>query len=303
MRFLSCLLATGLAAALLLSAGCDTVEPEDEPRLVVEGFVDAGRPLPSLTLRRTQPLGGVFDGAAAVDDAQVTLTVDGEAVAYAPVPGVPGRYAPEAVRVAPPRSPVLFEARWNRQTARAESTVPAPVAIDSVDLQWPEVPVQAIQLDSLRAVLDSLNVDAETAFIYPVEVTLWWDAASADAQADTAYWMETQLRPIASFSSPVLDFFLLSGQVRRERELPIDARRRRRWTGVYAVQVEGERDPLPAHRLRVALLRSGTDYARFAASRDAPERREPLGNVTGGVGILAGIAVDSLTVQVADPAP
>ena len=56
--------------------------------------------------------------------------------------------------------------------------------------------------------------------------------------------------------------------------------------------------PLPAHHLKASLIRSGADYARFASSRDAPERREPITNVEGGLGIVAGVSVDSLVVAV-----
>ena len=50
--------------------------------------------------------------------------------------------------------------------------------------------------------------------------------------------------------------------------------------------------------MKVSLLRSGPDYARFASSRDAPERREPVSNVRGALGIVAGISVDSLLLNV-----
>jgi hypothetical protein len=94
------------------------------------------------------------------------------------------------------------------------------------------------------------------------------------------------------------DFFFKPEQIFREQEAAKRPGLRRAWTGVYAVPVAAEDAPLPPHTLRVALIRSGQDYARYASSRDDPQRRDPTSNVAGGVGILAGISVDSLRIQV-----
>jgi len=163
----------------------------------------------------------------------------------------------------------------------------------------PEKPVRAVLLDSLDIRFDSLDVGARQGFLYPVEVTLWWKTDFDDTGED--FWIETQLKPRTTFSSEIVDFFLLPAEVFRERSVQPDAFGRREWTGVYAVPVDDEADPLPAHELKAALLRSGTDYARFATSRDDPQRREPVSNVAGGIGIVAGISVDSLRVEVAGP--
>ena len=109
--------------------------------------------------------------------------------------------------------------------------------------------------------------------------------------------MRTQLRPPASFPSAVVDFLLATGAVERERDVPGDGAARR-WRGVYAVPVEAPGDPLPPHALEVAVLRSGEDYARYARSRTDPDRRDPDGNVEGGLGIAAGIALDRRTLAV-----
>ena len=96
----------------------------------------------------------------------------------------------------------------------------------------------------------------------------------------------------------MIDFFLLPGQILRERTATRAGSEQRTWTGVYAVPVESKDAALPAHTLRVAVLRSGQDYARFATSRDAPDQREPQSNITGGLGIVAGVSVDSLRIDV-----
>ena len=67
-----------LVAGLLLWARCDTVAPQEGVLLVVEAFVDADKPLPTIRLWQTRSLGQAypFDAATAVSDAEVAL-VDG----------------------------------------------------------------------------------------------------------------------------------------------------------------------------------------------------------------------------------
>ncbi len=291
-----------LLVACLLPASCDTVEPVSDDLLVVEGFLEAGKPLPAFTLRRTQPLSAPYpdDETTSVQDAEVLLTLDGMSFHCRPVPGAPGRYAPDTQGplLVPGRAAFALQVRWREQVAAVQGSVPPPVAIDSVQLSVPDKPVEAVLLDSLRIVPDSLGTGARKGFIYPIEVRLWWTVGFDEGGADSLYWIRTQLKPITSFSSTVIDFFLRPEQILRERDMPLDARSRRSWTGVYAVPVDKETDPLPVHRLKVSLLRSGQDYARFASSRDAPDRREPVSNVQGAIGIVAGIALDSVQVQV-----
>ncbi|WP_457652883.1 DUF4249 family protein [Rhodocaloribacter sp.] len=307
LRFRAGLLLLGAALALSAAAGCDAVEPVEEARLVVEAFLEAGKPLPPLTLRRTGPLAAPYaPDEAAVADAEVALEIDGRTVAYRPDDARPGRYVPEAAGTkAAARTTFRLRVRWQRQTAVAAGTIPPPITLDSVSVRVPERPVQAVLLDSLNLGIDSLSVDVRSreGFIYPVEVTLWWTVDFDETGPDSLYWIETQLQPRTAFSSTIVDFFLLPEQILREREMPRDARGRRAWTGVYAVPVETKTEPLPVHDLKVALLRSGQDYARFATSRDAPERREPISNVEGALGIVAGISVDSLRVRVGPGGP
>lgn len=295
-------LGCGLLLGLLtLALGrCDTVEPVEDERVVIEAFFDAGRPLPPLTLRRTGPLSAPYlpGEATAITDAGVVLELDGQTIPYRPDPEHPGRYVPAGgPAVVPPRAGFALTVQWAHQVARATGTIPPPVALDTVEVYVPERPVQAVLLDSLFLGVDSLNVGAREGFIYPVEVTLRWHVDFDEIGPDSLYWVETRLQPRTVFSSALIDFFLLPEEILRERTLPCDGQGRRVWTGVYAVPVEAEDVPLPLHDLRVALLRSGQDYARFATTRDAPERREPRSNVTGGLGIAAGISVDSLRLR------
>ncbi len=297
-RFNIAALATCLVlAASLAWAACDTVEPEETDRLVVEGFLDAGQPLPAVTLRRTRGLDEPYPSLeTAVEDAAVTLTLDGRRIDYRAEAGQPGHYAAADGATVSARARYTLDVRWRDQHASAEGVIPPPIAIDSIRIVVPDEPVQALLRDSLR--LDSLDTVTELGFIYAVEVSVWWRTDFAEVGADSLYWVRAQLKPQRAFSSTVVGLFLRSEQILRERTLPHDALSRRQWTGVYAVPVDAATDPLPPHRLQVALLRSSQDYARFASSRHDPDRREPVSNVTGALGIFAGISVDSLRVQV-----
>lgn len=294
--------------ALVLWAACDAVEPGEEPLLVVEGYVEAGQMLPVLRLRQSRPLDAPYpdDASTAVTDAAVTLQIDDQPVVYRPVAGQPGHYEPTVERAAPARATVALEAVWGNQRVTAESTVPPAIRIRDLLLDVPEKPVAGIILDSLfidpsRAdslLLDSLRT-AERGFVYLVEVTLTWAIDFSETGPDSLYWVQTQLKPL--LPGTLDDFFFKPEQILRERHTPLATPGLHTWKGVYAVPVVTEDDPLPPHDLRVGLVRSGSDYARFASSRDEPERREPVSNVTGGIGILAGISLDTLRVPVSPP--
>jgi hypothetical protein len=296
LRLLGVLLLAGSGAFL---AACDSLESVDPEVLVVEGFLDAGKPLPELTIRRTGSLDEPYtlDGVG-VHDASVVLKLNGDAIVYYSVPGSPGRYAPPAgtVESVPELSTFSLEVHHQDVFVSASGDVPPAISIDSIQINVPDQPVEAVLLDSLR--LDSLDTGIYEGFIYPVEVSLYWSQDGAPAGQDSLYWIRAQLKPFLSFPSRVVDYFLRQEQIIREDQLAVDGNGSRRWTGVYAVPVSAATDSLPDHDVKVSLLRSGSDYARFASSRDAPERREPISNLNGAIGIVAGISVDSVRVLV-----
>lgn len=299
---------TLLAAGLLVLARCDTVTPEERALLVVEAFVDAEEPLPTIRLWQTRSLGWSypFDVSTAVGNADVALVLGASQVSYRPREGQPGLYEPAASEPVPGRMPLAFEATWQGQRATAQSVVPPPLTLDSLRVTVPDEPIDGIILDSLfidpvqldSLQLDSLRTGAERGLVYLVEVTLWWTVDFAEVGPDSAYWIRTQLKPFLPTRPTFDDFFLRPEQILREREATRYVQGRRSWTGVYAVPVETRETPLPPHPLRVSIIRSGQDYARFVSSRDDPERREPASNVAGAVGIFAGLSVDSVRVQV-----
>lgn len=283
------------AACLLLFARCDLVEPGDEQQLVVEAFFVSGEPLAPLTLRATRSLDDTT--ATPATGAEITLQLDEQPVDYHPMGDSPGQYAPDTAMVVPADAEFALTAQWQGQTATVSGTVPRPLTIEDVQVDVPREPVEAILVDSLRR--DSLDIPAEQGYIYPIEVTVSWSADFPGIEPDSTYWIRTQLKPyeFSSASSTVVDYFLQPEEVFRESTAP-RSDGRRHWTGVYAVPVDEDDDPLPEHQLRVSLVRSGAEYAAFATSRDDPERREPISNVQGGIGIAAAIALDSTRVAV-----
>lgn len=288
--------------SFLLLCRCDTVEPIEDPLLVVEGYLNAGQYLPTLMLRQTTPMSRTYatEYRTTVSDADVLVYVDGASITYRPEDDTPGRYEPDSgidPVLVPPRSAFGLDVRWRDQHATVEGWMPPIIAIDSIQIEIPDDPVQAVLLDSLQFT-DSLRVRAHEGYIYPIEVSVWWTVDQIDMEQDSLYWIETQLKPYTTFSSALIDFFLLPEQVFQEKNIPFDFMNQRYWTGVYAIPVEERTDPVPLHGLKVTLLRSGRDYARFATSRNAPRRREPVSNVDGALGIFVGISIDSLSIRV-----
>ena len=294
-----------LACMPLFVGACDTVQPAEPGTLVVEAYFMAGHPLPAVRVHET---GDVRVGPAAsriaVADASVELLLDDRTIRFDPVAGSTGTYrAAGSDADLEPRALQTFRlvVSTGSQSAEASGIIPPAIAMHSIDVQAMDHAIEAVLVDSLTFGLDSLSVsiDATEGFIYPIEVTIEWDVESGvPASAPDDFWIETRLVPRQSFSSALLDFFLLTRQILPEDGVTVDPAGRRRWTGVYAVPVLAEDAPLPEHDLFISLLRSSREYAQFQATGDEPERREPQGNVLGGVGFVGGIAVDSLTVRV-----
>lgn len=277
---------------VLYVAGCDSLGGDTGHQLVVTCYVHAGEPLPSLSIHRTGRLDGPYRprGAHAVSDAQVALNFEDQSVAYRPEAGRPGLYHPEIPNAAVPVGETFaLEVFWQETNVRATSRIPPPISIDSFTVDVADHPVEAVFADSI-----SRNV--QQGYMYPVDVTLWWTDTTG-TRADSTHWIHTQVNPPASFPSAVVGYFLRSSSVVPE-ERTEQMGKRRRWTGVYGVPVESDTSELPTHDISVFLLRTHTDYARFATSRNTPEQREPVSNLSQGRGIVAGIALDSVNVRI-----
>ncbi len=293
--------------SLVLAAlwtGCDSALPTGQATLVVEAYLQAEAPLPAIRLRETRPLGEPYplDATTAAEDADVLVRIGGETVAYRA--GADGLYEPASMLRAASMLPARFEALWRDRLAVAESVIPPPFALDSVRVTVPGEPVDGIILDSLfidpglvdTLRLDSLQTGAARGLVYLVEVSAYWQADPG--VADSTFWLHTRLRHDLPGSRRLDDFFLRPEQLFPEHDAAREQLSGRRWTGVYAVPVASRQTPMPRHLLRVAVVRSTLDYARFVSGSRDPDRREPPGNIENGIGIFVGIALDSVHVVV-----
>lgn len=287
-----------LVGLLLVLGRCDLAEPVDRQPLVVEAFLVTERALPTITLRQTRPLDAPgTPQERVVQGASVELALDGQTIPYEEKSRA-GRYMPtESPAAVPAGVPWRLTVEWRDETARAQGRTPPPIDLGEICVEVPSSPVEAVIVDSLRR--DSLDIPAEQSYLYPVEVSLEWAAGALPPGTDTTHWVRPQLSPdTTESSSRVVNFFLEPVDVRREDQF----RRRdgqRVWRGVYGVPVEDSTSALPPHDLTVTVTRGDTAFAAFARSRDDPERREPISNVDGGLGIATAVAIDSVRTAVA----
>ena len=283
-----------LVLVIGLIPACDMVGYETDERLVVSAFVHAGEPLPSISVHRTGALDAPYDpdGEHAVREANVDLRFDDRRIDYRPRPGAPGTYEPaDPGVIIPPRRAFEVNVSWQENHVTAASRIPPLMRIDSMRFDVADHAVEAVFADSI-----SRNV--RQGYIYPVDVALWWTDTTG-TQTDSLHWVHAQINPPESFPSAVLGYFLRTSSVIPE-ERTNGTGRRREWTGVYGVPVPSDTSSLPSHDVTIFLLRSHTDYARFATSRNTPEQREPVSNVSNGRGIVAGISIDSVHVSIED---
>jgi hypothetical protein len=293
-----------IVVVAVLSAACDTVQPAGEGTLVVEAFVNAGQPPPLVHIQRTAGVSEVLSATShGVVDAEVTLTFQQATLHYETIPDSAGFYRasdPEILPSIPALSEFVLRIKTPLDQAVVSGRVPPVIRLRKVSFEIPTQAVEAVLVDTLDLGLDSLNLglDAQLGFIYPVKVSVDWDAPDPSIQDASSFWVETKLLPVNRFSSSLIDFFLLPDQVLPESSIRSDVSGVHRWTGVYAVPVEAVNTPFPAHDLKVSVLRGDDIFARFATSRNDPENREPISNISGGVGFVGGISVDSLRILV-----
>lgn len=285
-----------LMLLLLTLASCDTVAPEHRPALVVEAWFDTAAPLPPIRVSSTNRIQDALTPTPAPPETRLQLTMGTATIDYnrsreEPLWFLP---VPQSVPIALQGDAFELHVEAPGSSARASGFMPPPIHLEHVDISFPEAPISVVLLDSLSSGLDSLNlsVNATTGFIYPVQVSLTWMDDAFDG------WVEARLQPDDTFSSTLIDFFLLPSQVFPESSATPLEDGRLQWEGVYAVPVSDEQSPLPSHSLRVILTRGDDRFARFITSRDAPERREPVSNVNGGLGFVGGISTDSTRIDI-----
>ncbi len=285
----SAALALVLALGLMWSA-CDSTGAESRSSLVVEAFVQAGAELPAV--RVSQTAGREADRNTVLrglSDAVVTVHVGGVSHAYHHVGG--GRYASLLPAETPIRAgdPFLVEVERDGIRATGRGTVPPDISLIRIAPVPARSAVEAVLVDSLGLSIDSLDVGlgARLGFIIPVEIELIWNSLQED------YWVATSLDPEESFSSSVLDFFLLTAEV-----MPEAGRQSATWKGVYAVPVADSTSSLPSHDLLVSITRGDSVFAAWMSTRTSGMASAGAGNVQGAAGFIGGIAIDTVRVRI-----
>ncbi len=281
----------------VIAVGCDSVVPEGTEQLVVEGWIDAGKPLPPIriALSRTADI-PLSEPDQIPPELEVLMTIGDVQVPYARNPESVFEYLPIAANsmIAEEGNSFGLSINGPQTSVSAFGQIPRRIFLDEVFLHIPDSPISAVLLDSLDIGLDSLNlaVNASTGYIYPVEVDVSWTGVESDD------WVEIRLDPVTTFSSSLIDFFLLPTQVFPENRATVSELGGRLWSGIYAVPVPSSDSPMPNHTLRVTILRGDQRFANYATSRTSPERREPESNVNGGLGFVGGVSIDSIRVPV-----
>lgn len=278
---------------LFLAAGavaCDSEQPPFREDLVVEAYLDTGRPLPDVLVRRTLPperLATLADAAdEGVSDATVVLYDGQRRDTLRPVPGAAGRYrSPRADTVRAGRAYDLVVRQVGRQLQATTRPPPRVLGLRARAVAA-AAPERGVDLD-----LASLGIGSTVAngYFYAVDVEMDWVPCP-----DPSYVVRANLAPSARGAT----LFFPTDAALDEPTAGDLVDGRRVWRRRYLVQVEGPEAALPPHRVRVALVRGGDDYRRFVETRRTPSQRSPASNVTGGLGIVAGVSVDSLTLEV-----
>ena len=281
-----------LGLLLFSSFGCDTIQPAEEGLLVVSFFPESNRPLPNVRVTQSVLLnrGNRLVDEVLVTDAEVTVLVAGRQYLFDPIVSQPGYYKSVQLDTVFSGSRFRIEVKKNEQTAWAEGILPPVISIDSTQYEAPIIPIEAV-------FADSLGFEVEAGFMYPVDISLFWPATVTFPQ-DTLFWIQAGVIPPAKFPSAVLDFFLKEESIIQESSIIQIWNQKKRWKGIYAVSVDSLNVEMPTHQIKIYAIRSNQDYAKYVASRGHPEFREPVHNVQGGLGIVAGISMDTLTLNI-----
>lgn len=161
-----------LLFALLLAGGllgCDTTAPQPESQVVVQAYLQAQVPMPTIRLTRTVGASADYDPRDnAVQGASVTVEELGaddaivETVSYSETDSVPGLYAPNATPTVEPQTTYRLRVETTDGTT-VTSTTAVPDSIPLVDVQNQTTVYQsdeqpAFTIDPPRPLTDRQNV-------------------------------------------------------------------------------------------------------------------------------------------------
>ncbi len=273
-----------LGILLLVTTGCDARVTASNA-LVVEAYFESGEPLGAVRLSRTAPLAAMTDSEPV--EAEVRVEVDGLSVMYLPETANPGSFIPSISVEALPGMEVVLEATTPDGQVSAVTIMPPVIAIDSATVLASPAPVRA------AVTIDGATTDR---WVYTFGVEIHWTSS----EVDDGWWVRPLIRPPEGTPDESGNAFVRLSALAPEDEFanPADPSVRY-WEGAYAIIVPGSDDPLPSHEIELVLLRGGLDYAQFLQSA-AGGSGNPIGNVKGGLGIVAGLSIDRVTRVVAE---
>ena len=296
LSFRLCVLcAASLAGSLAVSlvwAGCSSETPSFRPDVVVEAFLNTGDPLPDVLVRQTMPP-SVSLGDDRLQGALVVIASGRRADTLRAVPGQPGRYRAAAGRPADTvRAATSYRLTVRRGDVLAEAQVVPPprLRLAAARAFAAATPERGVNLD-----LGSFGLGSTVAngYFYAIDVEIEWVPSP-----DTSFVVRANLRPGAGGSTLFFPTDVVSSESTAGVAASTAAGPLRRWRRRYLVGVDGPTSPLPPHRVRVALVRGDEAFRQFVETRRTPSQRSPTSNVTGGLGIVAGLSTDSLTLDV-----
>ncbi len=289
---------------IIFLAGCDAIQPENTSLLVVEAFVMSEQLLPEIILRQAAPLQDPYqlDPSTAVIGAQVGLTLQDVLIPY--LVQRPGVYAPLDSMTAMPGESLTLNVQWEDQLITAQTRIPPLISLDSIEISVSDTPIPGLLLDSLfidPTQIDSLGIralgtGAREGLVHIVWATVYWEDHTGN-DGDN-WWIRMQLLPTLTQDQRLSNYFLSSEVLQPEEDVPFIDTNRRFWSGSYAIPVASQIDQLPEHGLRISIVRCTEAYADFVSQSSNPGEYEPPSNILGGRGIFAGLAVDTLTVNI-----
>jgi hypothetical protein len=129
-----------LLLGVLLFIGCDgAIESQYTPQIVIQGFIYPGEGIDSVILHYTTEYTQVFsDSASAIEDAIVTVNVDGTDHTLQKIPGLFGRYyLPKSELTVQGGKTYVLTVKAGGVTATASTIVPMPISITNRTTAFP----------------------------------------------------------------------------------------------------------------------------------------------------------------------
>lgn len=274
----------GVLCALAMGCGDNPASPQggSQSTLYIEGFLKAGGPVDSVFVGVTTPLSEtVSRSESGVTGAAVTLEVDGTTSALQALVGRPGYYSLSTLRVASGKTYQLT-VKTGERTAQAQTTVPSPptASASSTEMKVGDNPITVTWKDAS---------DNNHGFLSTV-------AAQA---LGPSIPLETLFGGFFGGRFPGFSGIDTTGFAAQRDSLSI--RDRWQYQQGYSTTLNWRQfSHYGTYAFRVYVI--DRNYADFlVSSRQDPQTLdEPRFHVSGGIGIFASMAADSVVFKVSE---